>query len=119
MIKILIIHPILVLFSMALYGIYGSHTTESCPLNNIQSRKIVLNMVEDLENIANKNKIKILEQYHSALEHTFLWIVDTENAHSVERFVIESGWAAFNAVKIVPLGRYQNVIEACKKLGIS
>lgn len=104
---------------MALYGIYGSHTTESCPLNNIESRKIVLNMVGDLDNIANKNSIKILEQYHSALEHTFLWTVDAENAHSVERFMIESGWAAFNAVKIVPLGRYQNVIEACKKLGTS
>ena len=107
----------LILSSMALYGIYGSHTTESCPLNNIESRKIVLNMVGNLDNIANKNSIKILEQYHSALEHTFLWTVDTENAHSVERFMIESGWAAFNAVKIVPLGRYQNVIEACKKLG--
>jgi hypothetical protein len=107
------------IFSMALYGIYGSHTTESCPLNNIQSRKIVLNMIEDLDNIAKKNRIKILEQYHSALEHTFLWTVDTENAHSVERFMIESGWAAFNAIKIVPLGKYQNVIEACKKLGTS
>lgn len=110
---------ILILSSMALYGIYGSHTTESCPLNNIESRKIVLNMAGDLDNIANKNSIKILEQYHSALEHTFLWTVDAENAHSVERFMIESGWAAFNAVKIVPLGRYQNVIEACKKLGTS
>jgi hypothetical protein len=103
---------------MVLYGIYGSHTTESCPLNNIQSRKIVLEMAaEDLENIANKNRVKILEQYHSALEHTFLWTVDTEDAHLVERFMIETGWAAFNAVKIVPLGKYQNVIDACKKLG--
>jgi hypothetical protein len=105
---------------MVLYGIYGSHTTESCPLNNIQSRKIVLEMAaKDLENIANKNRIKIVEQYHSALEHTFLWTVDTEDAHSIERFMVESGWAAFNAVKIVPLGRYQNVIDACKKLGTS
>ncbi|MCD6037225.1 MAG: hypothetical protein K0S67_1113 [Nitrososphaeraceae archaeon] len=66
MIKNLINTCISVIFSMALYGIYGSHTTESCP-----------------------------------------------------RFMIESGWAAFNAIKIVPLGRYQNVIEACKKLGTS
>jgi hypothetical protein len=103
---------------MSLYGIYGSHTTDSCPLNNIQSRKIVLKMAADkgLDNIATKNKIKILEQYHSALEHTFLWTVDSENAHSIERFMIESGWATFNAIKIVPLGRYQNVIEACKRL---
>lgn len=101
---------------MALYGIYGSHTTESCPLNNTQSRNIVLKMAQDIDNIANKNKIKILEQYHSALEHTFLWTVDAENSHSVERFMIESQWAVFNGLKIVPLGRYQNVVEACEKL---
>jgi hypothetical protein len=39
-----------------------------------------------LDNIATKNKIKILEQYHSALEHTFLWTVDSENAYSVELY---------------------------------
>ena len=72
---------------MSLYGIYGSHTTDSCPLNNTQSRKIVLKMADKgLDNIATKNKIKILEQYHSALEHTFLWTVDSENAHSVELY---------------------------------
>lgn len=108
------------IISMVLYGIYGSHTTESCPLNNLQSRKIVLEMAaKDLENIANKNRVKILEQYHSALEHTFLWTVETENAHFVERFIIESGWSAFNAAKIVPLGRYRDVVEACRKLDTS
>jgi hypothetical protein len=106
---------------MALYGIYGSHTTESCPLNNTQSRETVLKMAadEDIDNIAIKNKTKILEQYHSALEHTFLWTVDSENAHLVESFMIECGWAAFNTIKIVPLGRYQNLIEACKRLDAS
>ncbi|HYY67745.1 MAG TPA: hypothetical protein VE572_05295 [Nitrososphaeraceae archaeon] len=45
---------------MALYGIYGSHTTESCPLNNTQSRKIVSKMAadEDIDDIAIKNKTK-------------------------------------------------------------
>jgi hypothetical protein len=72
---------------MSLYGIYGNHTTDSCPLNNTQSRKIVLKMADKgLDNIATKNKIKILEQYHSALEHTFLWTVDSENAYSVELY---------------------------------
>jgi hypothetical protein len=103
---------------MALYGIYGSHTSDSCPLNNTQSRRIVLKMAADngLDNMAIKNKTKILEQYHSALEHTFLWTVDSENAHLVESFMIECGWATFNTIKIVPLGKYQNVIEACKRL---
>ena len=102
---------------MALYGIYGSHTTESCPLNNTQSRKIVLKIAadEDIDNIAIKKR-QNLEQYHSALEHTFLWTVDSENAHLVENFMIECGWATFNTIKIVPLGRYRDVIEACKRL---
>lgn len=90
---------------MALYGIYGNHTTESCPLSNNRTRNIVLKMAQDLGKIANKNKIKI--QYHS---------VDAESAHSAERFMIESQWSVFTALKIVPLGRYQNVVEACKKL---
>lgn len=96
---------------MALYGIYGTHTTESCPLSNNRTRNIVLKMAQD-RNIANKNKMKILDQYHLALEHTFRWTVDAESAHSAEHFMIESQWSVFNALKIVPLGRYQNVVEA-------
>jgi hypothetical protein len=38
--------------------------------------------------IASKNKIKTLDQYHSTLEHTFLWTVVAESAHSTERFMI-------------------------------
>lgn len=41
---------------MALYGIYGSHKTESSPLSNNRTRNIVLKMAQDLGNIANKNK---------------------------------------------------------------
>jgi hypothetical protein len=52
----------------------------------------------------------------SNIKHTFLWTVDAESAHSAERFMIELQWSVFNALKIVPLGRYQNVVEACKKL---
>jgi hypothetical protein len=104
---------------MGLYGIYGSHTSESCPLNNRQSREIVLKMAatdKGLDDIASKNNIKIVVQYHSALEHVFLWTVESENAHLVERFMIESGWAIFNAVKIVPLGTYHDLVRTCRKL---
>ncbi len=30
------------LITMGLYGIYGSHTTEASPLNNVETRKAVL-----------------------------------------------------------------------------
>jgi hypothetical protein len=45
----------------------------------------------------------------------FLWTVVAESARSTERFMIESQWSVIDALK-VPLGRYQNVVEACKKL---
>ncbi|MFQ5920894.1 MAG: hypothetical protein ACE5JV_02635 [Nitrososphaerales archaeon] len=103
---------------MALYGIYGSHTVESCPLNNAGSRKVVLSAPPDLEAVAKKYKInKIAGQYHSALEHTFLWVVDAEDPHLVEQFCIDSGISTFNAVKIVPLITFNDVIAKCKAIG--
>ncbi|MFQ5921090.1 MAG: hypothetical protein ACE5JV_03640 [Nitrososphaerales archaeon] len=102
---------------MTLYGIYGSHTTESCPLNNANSRKIVLGAPPELEPFAKKYKInRILGQYHSALEHTFLWAVDAEDPHLVEQFCIDAGIAKFNAVRIVPLITFKNVVERCKSI---
>ena len=99
---------------MSLYGIYGSHTTESCPLYNIENRNLIIKAHDQLKEIANKNDVKLLQQYHSALEHTFTWIVDAKEAHSVQNFMIESSWAKFNTVKIVPLGTYEHLIDVCK-----
>ena len=102
---------------MALFGIEGSHTTESCPLNNEKSRKMVLAAEGfDFSQLGPKYKInKILGQYHSALEHTFLWILDAEEPHLIEQFCIDGGIASFNAVKIIPMTTFQQVIEKVKK----
>lgn len=103
---------------MALYGIWGSHTTESCPLNNTDSRKVVLGAPPDLEPFAKKYKInKILGTYHSPLEHTFLWVVDAEDPHLVQQFCIDAGLAKFNAARIVPLITFKDVVEKCKHIG--
>jgi hypothetical protein len=45
----------------------------------------------------------VLGQYHSAFEHTFVWIVDADDPHQVEEFAFEAGLASFNTLKIVPL----------------
>jgi hypothetical protein len=102
---------------MALFGIDGIHTTEACPLNNSNSAKVILNAENfNLEELGQKYKInKILGQYHSALEHTFLWVLDAEDPHLIQQFCIESGLASFNAVKIIPLITTQQAIEAIKK----
>ena len=102
---------------MKLYGIYGNHSPETCPLNNVESRRLVIKMAEQLDKALTKNNIKMLQQYHSGLEHTFIWIVDAQDGHSVQNFMIDSGWIKFNALKIVPLIEYKNVIEILKNLG--
>ncbi|MDQ6866233.1 MAG: hypothetical protein M3044_20700 [Thermoproteota archaeon] len=102
---------------MGLYGIYGSHSPESCPLNNVEIRRLVIKMAEQLDKSLSRNNVKMLQQYHSGLEHTFIWIVGAQDAHSVQNLMFESGWMKFNALKIVPLVPYQNVIETCKNLG--
>ena len=104
--------------NMALYGIYGRHEIETCPLNNVDSAKIVIQSVDtDLSNVLPKYKInKIIGQYHSGLEHTFLWIVDAEDPHLIEQFAVDSKTASFNEIKIVPLKTFQNVAEWAKKV---
>ena len=101
---------------MGLYGIYGSHTTEACPLNSAETRKLVLEHGPKIVEEANKQNIKIINQYHSGLEHTFLWVVEANDAHLVQSFFTTSYLSKINALKIVPLITYSDVIEHCKKL---
>ncbi len=104
---------------MALYGIYGKHTTEACPWNNIQTAKLVLGLAEsDLESTEKKYKINgVIGQYHSALEYTFLWVVEAEEPHLIQEFCVTTGIATFNELKIVPMITFlEGVIPGLKKI---
>ncbi len=97
---------------MALYGVYGSHTTESCPLNDRKvAERLVAFAEKDIASLASNYKInQVVAQYHSALEHTFLWVVDGEDPHLIQQFCIDAGVASFNAVKIVPLIKFNEEV---------
>ena len=101
---------------MALYGVYGSHTTEACPLNNQQTRQMVIDGGPQFKGVAEKAGVKVIAQFHSGLEHTFLWVLDAKDGQTVETLMIDAGIAKFNALKIVPLLTFENVIEKCKKV---
>ena len=103
---------------MSLYGIYGKHTVEACPSNNKEVAERIVAFAElDLTPILAKYKIhKIVSQYHSAFEHTFLWVVDAEEAHLIQAFVFETGLSSFNELKIVPLETFkEGVLPLIKK----
>jgi len=103
---------------MGLYGIFGRHEIDACPLNNLDNAKRVVEFANnDLSQTLPKYKInKILGQYHTGLEHTFVWILDAEDPHLIEQFAVDSGIAKFNDAKIVPLRTFQGVAEGAKKI---
>ncbi len=71
---------------MALYGIYGSHTVEAYSVNNLENAKRLISFAEtDPTPLLAKYQINnVLGQYHSAFEHTFIWIVDADDSHLIE-----------------------------------
>lgn len=58
----------------------------------------------------------IIGQYHSGLEHTFLWVVDAEDPHLLQQWAVDVGTASFNELKIVPLVTFQGVADGAKKI---
>jgi uncharacterized protein with GYD domain len=98
-----------------LYGIYGEHTQQACPLYNKEVREYLLSRATDMEKNAQKYGVKVLHQFHSGLEHTFLWVMEADNAHSIEDLMARTA-GRFNTIRIVPLTTFQGVIERCKSI---
>jgi hypothetical protein len=101
---------------METYGIYGTHTTEACPMNNKENRKLLLNVASTFEKDANAKGIKVISMYHSGLEHTFEWIVEASGAHAIQELLVETKVATFNATKIVPIWTTQDAAKYLKTL---
>ncbi len=96
-----------------LWGIYGAHNRHDCPVNNIETAKEVIAIsMMDLGPLLEKYGItSIVDMYHSGLEHTFLWVVETARPHDLEEFSIELGVARWNDLKFVPERTFEDVIR--------
>src|ERR671930_798537 len=102
--------PYLSMPTSQLFGIFATHSPESCPLNNKQSREAMIEIDEKIKSITEKFHVKrIIGFYLSVLEHQWVIIVEAESAHELESMCIEAGISAFNTVKIVPLNNFDAV----------
>jgi hypothetical protein len=100
---------------MALFGIFATHSPESCPLNNKQSRDTFVQMDDKIKEATAKHNItRIVGFYLSVLEHEWVIIVEADSAHDIETMCIEAGISAFNTVKIVPLNNFDIVMKRIK-----
>ncbi len=96
-----------------LWGIYGAHNRHDCPVNNKETAKEVIAISKmDLQPLMEKYGItEIVDMYHSGLEHTLLWVVETTRPHDLEEFSIELGVARWNDLKFVPERTFEDVIR--------
>lgn len=100
---------------MALFGVFATHSPESCPLNNDQSRNTFLQIDEKLKQATAKHNIsKIVAFYMSVLEHEWVIIIEADSAHNIETMCIDAGISAYNTVKIVPLNNFDVVVKKLK-----
>lgn len=90
-----------------LFGVFSTHSPESCPLNNAKNKEVLLQMDKRMQERMQANGVtKIVGFYFSVLEHEWTIILEAQNAHGIETFCIESGISSFNTIKIVPLTEF-------------
>ncbi len=96
-----------------LWGIYGAHNRHDCPVNNRETAKEVIAIsMMDLQPLMAKYGItEIVDMYHSGLEHTLVWVVQTARPHDLEEFTIELGVARWNDLKFVPERTFADVVR--------
>lgn len=90
-----------------LFGVFATHSPESCPLNNARNKEVLLQMDRKMQERMEANGVtKIVGFYFSVLEHEWIIILEAQSAHGIETLCIEAGISAFNTVKIVPLTEF-------------
>lgn len=103
---------------MALFGVFSIHSPEACPLNNHPNRLVAMKILEKMNNVKKKYRIKDIRGFYaSVLEHQFVIILDAQDAHDVEKMVIDVGLSKFNTLKIVPLNEFAQITQVWKGMG--
>ena len=101
---------------MSLYGVYGNHTIADCPLNKKENREIVYKAQSGLKDAAEAIGAKVVAQFHSGLEHTWLWVFESPDAARLEELMLTTGASSINACTIVPLLSFDQLAERLRKL---
>ena len=95
-----------------LFGVFASHSPESCPIHNDNSKKIFLALKTRMNEEMSKYKInRIVEFYMSVLEHQWIIILDAVHAHDIEQLCIDVGISSISTIKIVPMNLYDDTIK--------
>lgn len=73
-----------------LFHITATHTAEDCPGYNMEMIPDVLKGLESREEIAKKQKVKIMGMWSAAPEHVFYILLEAGNLHDIDLFCTQS-----------------------------
>lgn len=95
-----------------LFGVFATHSPESCPIHHLGSQKIFVELKEKMESEMKKYNItRIVEFYMSVLEHEWIIVIDAVHAHDIEQLCIDVGISSMSRVKIVPMNLYDTAVK--------
>jgi len=99
-----------------LFGVFATHSPESCPIHNQRSQKIFVELKGKMESEMKKYNIsRIVEFYMSVLEHEWIIVIDAVHAHDIEQLCIDIGISSMSRVKIVPMNLYDTAVKKMTK----
>jgi hypothetical protein len=94
-----------------LYGIIAEHEAMTCPSANKASRESSKKLLQQMPNLFQKYKLKMLSGEHFYPEHLTIMRVEADNVEAVRDFVNEAGLVQWNNVRIYPLTPIDKLIE--------
>ncbi len=100
----------IIIMDQSLFGAFAKHIPESYPRNNVERKKIFLEIKEKLKKNKSKYGVNKIEFFYiSLLEHEWIIIFEAVNAHVIESLCIDAGICSFNTIKTVTLKKYEDI----------
>lgn len=96
---------------MTIFAVNMKHSPESCPMFNAMVRTEVKKTINKTGDVAKKHAIKILSGVVSLLDHHIYFVMESDSQMELEEFLIETGYASWNTIKIKQVQNIENVLK--------
>ena len=84
------------------FVLLADHNAEVCPTSNATTRKSVLQIGQEIPNIADKAGVRIVAGPYVNHEHLTVAVVEAESAENVDTFLVETRLPQWNTIRILP-----------------
>jgi uncharacterized protein with GYD domain len=84
------------------FVLLASHNAEVCPTSNSTMRDLMLKRASQVPEVAKRLSVNVVAGPFVNREHLMVVVVEAERAEAVDRFLMESGLAQWNSVRVLP-----------------